>query len=116
MVAPMSVAARGAEAPRLSGPAPLSRALIITLTVGLIWQFVLVMSLVAREQGSLRWSVLKNALWLRAPRSPRTGRRGGRTWLVLVPLVFVFGAEELLPSLTAPAARDLGEFLGSHAG
>src|SRR5919205_2781190 len=65
-------------ADHLSGPGALSRALIVTLTAGLVWQFVLVMGLVAREQGTLRWSVLRSALWLRAPRAPRTGGRGGR--------------------------------------
>jgi|tagenome__1003787_1003787.scaffolds.fasta_scaffold20978628_2 membrane protease YdiL (CAAX protease family) len=105
-----------AVADHLSGPGALSRALIMTLTAGLVWQFVLVIGLIAREQGSLRWSVLKDALWLRAPRAPRTGRRGGRAWLILLPLVVVFGAEELLPVLSHPASRDLGEFLGSHAG
>src|SRR6266550_1587293 len=64
-------------ADHLTGSATLPRSLIITLTAGLIWQFVLVMILVAREQGTLRWSVLKDALWLRAPRAPRSGRRGG---------------------------------------
>src|SRR5918995_3344609 len=47
----------------LDGPAPLMRTLLALLTVGLIWQFVLVV-LVYRERGSLRWSVLKDALWL----------------------------------------------------
>jgi membrane protease YdiL (CAAX protease family) len=103
-------------ADHLSGPGALSRALIITLTAGLVWQCVLVLGLVRREQGTLRWSVLKEALWLRAPRAPRTGRRGGRAWLVLLPLIGVFGAEELVPALSHPASRDLGEFLGSHAG
>ena len=45
-------------ADHLSGPGALSRALIMTLTAGLVWQFLLVIALVAREQGSLRWSVL----------------------------------------------------------
>jgi uncharacterized protein len=103
-------------ADHLSGPGALSRALIITLTVGLVWQFVLVMGLVAREQGTLRWSVLKDALWLRAPRAPRSGRRGGRLWLLVVPLIVALGAEQLVPGPSNPAARDLGDFLGSHAG
>jgi membrane protease YdiL (CAAX protease family) len=105
-----------AIADHLNGPGALSRALIITLTAGLVWQFVLVMFLVRREQGTLRWSVLKGALWLRAPRAPRTGRRGGRTWLVVLPLLIVFAAEELVPGLPHAASRDLGDFLGSHAG
>ena len=53
-------------ADQMSGPSALIRALIITLTAGLVWQFVLVMALVRREQGSLRPSVLRDALWLRA--------------------------------------------------
>jgi membrane protease YdiL (CAAX protease family) len=103
-------------ADQLSGPGRLARALFVTLTLGLIWQFVLLMILVKREQGSLRWSVLREALWLRAPSSPRSGRRGGRVWLILVPLVIAFGIEELLPALPLPAARDMGTFLDSHAG
>ena len=77
-----------AVADRLSGEGnlPMVKALTVCLTVGLIWQFVLVMALVGREQGSLRWSTLREALWLRAPRSPRSGRTGGRIWLVLIPL------------------------------
>src|SRR3954470_14389999 len=103
-------------ADHFSGPGALSRALIITLTAGLVWQFVLVMVLVVREQGTLRWSVLKDALWLRAPRAPRTGRRGGRVWLIVLPLLVALAAEQLVPGPAFPAARDLGEFLGSHAG
>ena len=60
-----------------------------------MWQFVLVLFLVHRERGSVRWSVLKDALWLTAPRSPKTGRVGGRLWLVLIPCLFLFAAEEL---------------------
>jgi membrane protease YdiL (CAAX protease family) len=103
-------------ADHLSGPAPLPRALIVTLTGGLIWQFVLLMILVRREQGTLRLSVLREALWLRAPRSPKTGRRGGRLWLIVVPLTLAFGVEELLPGPGLPAGHDFGEFLSSHAG
>src|SRR5829696_10224707 len=45
-------------ADQLNGPGALVRALIITLTAGLVWQFVLVMTLVRREQGSLRWPMV----------------------------------------------------------
>src|SRR5215218_8588801 len=74
---------------RLSGEGnlPMVKALTACLTVGLIWQFVLVMALVRHEQRSLRWSTLREALWLCSPRSPRSGRTGGRIWLVLIPLV-----------------------------
>src|SRR5215204_7484725 len=92
---------------QLDGPAPLMRTLIALLTVGLIWQFVLVVVLVYRERGSLRWSVLKDALWLHSPRSPTTGRVGGRLWLVLIPCVLLFGAEGFIPHpFTAPPRYD----------
>jgi membrane protease YdiL (CAAX protease family) len=86
------------------------------ITAGLAWQFLLVLGLVYREQRSLRWSVLKDALWLHAPRSPKTGRRGGKAWLITIPLVFALAAEEMLPTLPTPGARDMGLFLESHAG
>ena len=102
-------------ADQFSGPGALIRALIITLTAGLVWQFVLVMALVRREQGSLRPSVIRDALWLRAPRAPRTGRRGGKLWLLVLPLSVATAAEGLL-AIPGPSAREMFEFLGSDAG
>ena len=93
----------------------LVRPLLACLTAGLVWQFVLVMALVGYEQRSLRWSRLREALWLRAPRSPRSGRVGGRVWLLVIPLALVAGLEELI-SLPAPIDRNFGEFLSSDAG
>ena len=96
---------------------PMAKALLLCLAIGLVWQFVLVMILVGREQGTLRWPVVKEALWLRAPQSPKTGRRGGRLWLILIPLILAFGLfHELLGLIPAPEDRDLGEFLGTDAG
>ncbi|WP_138760503.1 CPBP family intramembrane glutamic endopeptidase [Modestobacter altitudinis] len=100
----------------LDGSTALTRALILVSTAGLAWQFLLVLILVQREQGSLRWAVVKDALWLHAPRSPRTGRRGRWAWLVVIPLVIGFGIEEELPTLPKPEGRNLGVFLGSDAG
>ena len=103
-------------AARLDGPVALTRTLIALLTVGLIWQFVLVMLLVYRERGSLRWAVLKDALWLQAPRSPKTGRVGGRLWLVLVPAVLLLGAEEFIPAFPPVTGHDFTAFVQSDAG
>jgi uncharacterized protein len=108
-----------ALAVRLSGEGdvPMFKALLICLTVGLIWQFVLVIALIWREQRRLHWSVLREALWLRSPRSPRDGRIGGRVWLILIPLIVAYAAvAELIPAIAAPASRDLALFLGSDAG
>jgi membrane protease YdiL (CAAX protease family) len=99
------------------GNVPMAKALIVSLALGLIWQFVLVAILVVREQRTLRWSTVREALWLRAPRSPRSGRVGGRVWLVLIPLIVAFAAEELISGgIPTPANRDMGAFLGSDAG
>jgi membrane protease YdiL (CAAX protease family) len=100
----------------IEGPASLVSALFVCLTAGLVWQCALVLFLVRREQGSLRWSVVKQALWLRSPRSPRTGRAGGRVWLMIVPFIALFGAEHFVPGLPGPGTRDFATFLGSGTG
>src|ERR687887_2510095 len=108
-----------AVADRLSGEGnvPMAKALLACLTAGLIWQFVLVAGLLYREQRTLRWSTIRDALWLRSPRSPRNGRVGGRLWLVLIPLVVAFAAEEFISDvIPSPASHDMGTFLDSDAG
>jgi len=98
------------------GGIPFARALLVCLTAGLIWQFILVAVLVGYEQRSLRWSRIRPALWLQSPRSPRTGRVGGWTWLVVIPLIAGFAVvHQLAPSLPHPARHDLGQFLSSGA-
>lgn len=86
----------------IDGPGAMARALIGTLLLGLVWQFVLAMILVRREQGTLRPSVVREVLWLRSPTSPKTGRRGGRVWLVVPVFLFVVAFQELIPSLPIP--------------
>ena len=99
------------------GIVPMAKALYVTLTVGLVWQFVLVAGLVRREQGTLRWPIVREALWLRSPQSPRSGRVGGRVWLILIPLIVLFGAtHELVPSIAAPENRDFATLVESDAG
>jgi membrane protease YdiL (CAAX protease family) len=99
-----------------SGPTALPRALILSLGAGLIWQFALVLIVVRREPGSLSWPVLKKALWLNAPISPRTGKRSNRLWWMIIPLMVLLALEEFLPALPTPASRDAGLFFGSDTG
>ena len=117
-MAALAWVAAPALADRLSGEdsVPTAKALLLCLTGGLIWQFVLVVILVGREQRTLHWSTLREALWLRSPRSPRSGRDGGRVWLVVIPLIVVFAAVGLIPELPSPDSRDLSLFLGSESG
>jgi membrane protease YdiL (CAAX protease family) len=103
-------------ADRLGAPSSLPKALLLCMTAGLVWQFVLVVVLLVREQRSLRWSRVRPALWLQSPRSPRSGRRGGRVWLVLPLLLLGFAAEELVPAVGHAADRDLAVFFDSVPG
>jgi uncharacterized protein len=101
-----------------SGPGnvPMFKTLVLLLTAGMAWQFVLVAILVWREQHTFRWSAVRDALWLRAPRSPRSGRIGGKVWLIVLPLIVVFLAKESIPILQGPDDRNPGTFLTSDAG
>jgi uncharacterized protein len=99
------------------GHVPIAKALIVSLTIGMVWQFVLVAGLVRREQGTLRWSTTREALWLRSPRSPRSGRIGGRIWLVVIPLIIAFTAvQELVAIVPAPENREFATLFESDAG
>jgi uncharacterized protein len=98
------------------GNVPLAKALFVCLTIGLVWQFVLVALLIGGEQRTLRWSTVREALWLRSPRSPRSGRVGGRVWLIVIPLIVALAAEELVPRVALPENRDFATLLESDAG
>ncbi len=91
---PMAVLA-WVVAPLLGGllavEAAFIKALLLCLTVGLVWQFVLTMILVRREQGALRFSRVRDALWLLPPLDPGSGRVGGRVWLWVILFVLLFG-------------------------
>lgn len=101
---------------QLSGEVPLARALMLCLTAGLIWQFVLTMILVRREQGPLAWRRVREALWLRAPRSRKTGTRGGRAWWWLLPFALLYAAEDLVPAIGVVSSHDFADLVNSDAG
>lgn len=104
--------------------APIFR--LATLTVGLIWQFALVLIVLRREAGTFAWSTIKARLWLVRPRSPKTGAPRGRLWWWLVPVIAATAVLELLlvgpidrawialfPSLAEPPGFSLGAVLGT---
>jgi len=112
-------------APALAGagasPRRFAIALTCALTAGLIWQFLLAMAVVWREQRNLRWATLRSVLWLEPLTAEDKGggeRRGGRLWLLLIPFVLAFMVVSIIPAgpLAGPAKRNLGRFLGSAAG
>jgi membrane protease YdiL (CAAX protease family) len=88
---------------------PFIDALLLCFNVGLLWQVVLVLLVVRREQGTLAWSRVKDALWLRAPKDPGTGRVGGRVWLWVLPFLVGTALFNLFLNVdpTGPLPRDL---------
>jgi membrane protease YdiL (CAAX protease family) len=101
---------------RIGGDEPLAQALLILFTLGLIWQFVLVVILLRWELGTLSWSRVRDALWLRGPRDPNTGRTGGKVWWWVLPFVLLFGVWSMVPGIGGPEVRDFGVFLSSDRG
>jgi membrane protease YdiL (CAAX protease family) len=101
---------------RLEGEEPLVQALLIVLTAGLIWQFVLVLILLWRELGSLEWLRVRDALWLRSPRDPKTGRVGGKVWWWALLFVALGAVWALVPTIPGPSDRDFADILGSDRG
>ena len=100
---------------QLGGRDPFAEALLICITAGLIWQFLLVVILIRRELGDLQWSRVRNALWLRRPRDPKTGRLGGRVWWWLIPFILISALEALIV-IPGPSVRDFADFAGSDRG
>src|SRR3954454_6072138 len=98
---------------QLGGRAPFAEALLICLTAGLVWQFALVVILVRQELGSLEWSRVRDALWLRPPRDPKTGRVGGKVWWWAVLFAALVAVWAMVPAVPGPSPRDFGDFLGS---
>jgi membrane protease YdiL (CAAX protease family) len=101
---------------QLGGRDPFAEALLICLTAGLIWQFVLVVILIRRELGRLEWSRVREALWLYSPRDPKTGRVGGRVWWWALLFVVLAALWQIVPAIPGPSPRDFAEFLSSDRG
>ena len=96
------------------------------ITVGLIWQFVLAMIIVRREEGDLRWATIRRRLRLNTTRDPKTGEPRGRLWLWLVILVIGVLLKDIIsssglinfwvsifPFFEAPPGYEAGAILGS---
>ncbi len=63
--------------------------------IGLVWQFVLSMLILYREEGNIRISTICRRFWLNNPVSPRTGQKDNRLWWLLIPLMLLVVASEL---------------------
>jgi membrane protease YdiL (CAAX protease family) len=76
------------------------------MTAGLIWQFVLSMLILYREEGNVRWSTVSRRFWLNHPVDAKTGETKKSLWwwlVVLIPLTAAIemGARPILLKLWA---------------
>jgi hypothetical protein len=60
----------------------------LLLIAGMAWQFVLSLVILYRELGMLRWSAVRQRLWLQTPRDPRTDQPNPRLFGWLLPALF----------------------------
>src|SRR5215203_4755376 len=110
-----------------SDPLAFGVTLLMLLTLGLVWLFVLSMIIVRREEGDLRWATVKQRLRLNVPREPATGQPRARLFLWVVPFIVGVAVIELLlntplenawvsllPFLAEPEGRSFGAILGSQ--
>jgi uncharacterized protein len=90
------------------------------MLVGLVWQFVLSMLILYREEGNIRIATIRRRFWLNNPVSPRTGQKDNRLWWLLIPLMLLVVTLELglapflndiwtkiFPFLAEPQSRSL---------
>jgi uncharacterized protein len=66
------------------------------LTVGLVWQFVLAMIILYREEGNFRLSTINRRFWLNHPKSARSGEAKKALWWWLIPLILFVAALEIV--------------------
>ena len=64
-------------------------------TLGLIWQFILSMLILYREEGNIRIRTIRRRFWLNNPVSPKTGQKNNWLWWLLIPLMLLNIALEL---------------------
>jgi membrane protease YdiL (CAAX protease family) len=92
----------------IGGRDPFIQSLMLCFVAGLLWMLALVLLLVRKEQRSLASPAVRDALWLRAPRNPRTKQVGGRVWWWVVPFLVVSAGIAALPlDPIGPLPRDL---------
>jgi membrane protease YdiL (CAAX protease family) len=101
---------------------------VVLLTLGLMWEFVLCLIILRREEGSLGWGTIKRRLWLQAPRDPKSGHIRKRLWLWAIPALLGVVLVEIVlsptlqslwvavfPFLSEPPGFDFQAALGSQA-
>jgi hypothetical protein len=63
----------------------------LLIIAGMAWQFVVSLGIVYRELGTLRWSAIRQRIWLQSPRDPKTDQPNPKLFWWLLP-AFLFAA------------------------
>lgn len=64
------------------------------LSIGLVWQFILSMIILYREEGNIRIQTIRNRFWLNHPVSPSTGKTNKKLWWLIIPFFVLLGLFE----------------------
>ena len=78
--------------------------LFILMDIGLMWQVVLSLAILYREEGTLNLGAIRHRTWRQQPRDPKTGQPRGRLWLWLIPVIIL---EFVLAMGIEPVVNDL---------
>jgi uncharacterized protein len=94
------------------------------LTLGLVWQFVLSMIILYREEGNIHLGTISRRFWLNHPKSARSGETKKVLWWWLIPLFLLVAAlgialrstlvdvwTEIFPFLAEPEGYDFAVML-----
>jgi len=65
------------------------------LAIGLIWQFVLAMMILYREEGDIRPKTMRRRFWLNHPVSVETGETKKSLWWWIIPLILLVASLEM---------------------
>ena len=61
----------------------------LLIIVGMMWQFVVSLAIMYRELGTLRWSAIRQRIWLQTPRDPKTNQPSRSLyWWLIPPLLY----------------------------
>jgi len=76
----------------------------LLMIAGMAWQFVVGLVILYHELGALRWSALRQRMWLQTPQDPKTGQPNPKLYWWLVPplLLNVLLGFVLIAYLDAP--------------
>src|SRR5512132_2902742 len=57
----------------------------LLMILGMAWEFVVALTILYRELGTLRWSAVREHLWLQTPRDPVTDQPNPKFYWLLLP-------------------------------